>query len=117
MRGQFGFLKCLQNFRDNNWKLKKLKKPQLTYEGLTLHLEKLSSLLQQPWIFAPSTPSFKELCLLLNSLADGFGKYSDYLKRQNDAVRMSQMSVTPARTISESLELVHVPIVEKCKSV
>ena len=38
----------------NNWKLKKLKKPQLTYEGLTLHLEKLSSLLQQPWIFTPS---------------------------------------------------------------
>ena len=63
----------------NNWKLKKLKKPQLTYEGLTLHLEKLSSLLQQPWIF---TPSFKELCLLLNSFANDFSP-DDRFQRKN----------------------------------
>jgi len=57
----------------NNWKQKKLKKPQLTYNGLTLHLENLSSIAQQPWIFASS---FKDLRGLLNDLADPFPSIS-----------------------------------------
>ena len=38
-----------------------MKKPQLSYEGLNFQLEKLSSILQQPWIF---TLSFKDLSSL-----------------------------------------------------
>ena len=74
----------------NNWKQKKLKQPQLSYDGLSLHLDKLSCVIQQPWIFASS---FKDLRTLLNSLADGFGKYHDYLKEQKSSVRMNQMSL------------------------
>ena len=35
----------------NNWKAKKIKKPQLSMEGPNLHLEQLTSLLNQPSSF------------------------------------------------------------------
>ena len=50
---------------------------------------------------------------MINILAEWLSRYRDYLKQQNSAIRMNQMSLTPARTITESLEL----LPNKCKAV
>ena len=97
----------------NDWKTKKEKKPQLSYDVLSLHLDHLTRLLNQPWL---SKPSFRQLHDIISALAKGFDKYRVYLKQQNDAVKLNQSSLTPARTISESIELTYVPVVEECDS-
>ena len=97
----------------NDWKAKKEKKPQLSYDGLTLHLEQLTRLLNQPWLFKPS---FKQLHDIINTLAECFDKYRLYLKQQSDAWKINQSLLTPARTISESIELTCVPVVKQCDS-
>ena len=89
------------------------KKPQLSYDGLSLHLDHLTRLLNQPWLF---TPSFKQLHNIISALAKGFDKYRVYLKQQNDAWKLNQLSLTPARTISESIELTCVLVVKQCDS-
>ena len=88
----------------NDWKAKKIKKPQLSVEGLNLRLEQLSFLLNQPWLFSPS---FKQLCETVDALAEAF---NTYLKQQSNAYSVNQASLTPARTISESMELVPVEV-------
>lgn len=97
----------------NDWKAKKEKKPQLSYDGLSLHLDHLTRLLNQPWLLKPS---FKQLHDIISALAKGFDKYRVYLKQQNDAWKLNQSSLTPARTISESIELTCVPVVKQCDS-
>ena len=67
----------------NDWKAKKEKKPQLSYEGLTLQLDHLTQLLNQPWLFKPS---FKRLHDIISALAEGFDKYRQYLKQQNESI-------------------------------
>ena len=94
----------------NNWKAKK-EKPQLSYDELSLHLDHLTRLLNQPWLFKPS---FKQLHDIITAFAKGFDKYRVYLKQQNDAWKLNQSSLTPARTISESIELTCVPLVKQC---
>ena len=37
----------------NDWKTKKQKKPQLSFDSLNLHLDHLTQLLNQPWLFKP----------------------------------------------------------------
>ena len=97
----------------NDWKAKKIKKPQLSMEGLNLHLEQLTSLLNQPWLFSPS---FKQLRETIDALAEAFNTYRSYLKQQSNAYSVNQASLTPARTISESIELVPVEVVSQCSS-
>ena len=77
-------------------------------EGLNEHLEQLTSLLNQPWLFSPS---FKQLRETIDALAKAFNIYHDYLKRQSNAYSVNQASLTPARTISESIELAPVEVV------
>ena len=97
----------------NDWKSKKEKQPQLSYDGLTLRLDNLSQLLSQPWIF--KTP-FAELRKVISDLADGLNKYRTYLKQQRDTWNGSVLSLTPARTISKSIELIPIPVVRQCVS-
>ena len=97
----------------NDWKAKKQKKPQLSFDGLNLHLDHLSQLINQLWLL---NPRFKELYDIVSQLADGFNKYRTYLKQQNNSVKVAHSSLTPIRTISESIELVRVPVVNKCDS-
>ena len=73
-------------------------------EGLNLCLEQLSFLLNQPWLFSPS---FKQLCETVDALAEAF---NTHLKQQSNAYSVNQASLTPARTISESMELVPVEV-------
>ena len=61
----------------NNWRAKKEKKPQLTFDGLSVHLDHMTQLLNQPWIFAAS---FKPLYDMISALAEAFNKYCMYLK-------------------------------------
>ena len=82
-------------------------------EGLNLHLEQLTSLLNQPWLFSPS---FKQLRETIDALAEAFNTYRSYLKQQSNAYSVNQASLTPARTISESIELVPVEVVSQCSS-
>ena len=77
-------------------------------EGLNLRLEQLSFLLNQPWLFSPS---FKQLCETVDALAEAFNTYCAYLKQQSNVYSVNQASLTPARTISESMELVPVEVV------
>ena len=74
-------------------------------EGLNEHLEQLTSLLNQPWLFSPS---FKQLRETIDALAKAFNIYRDYLKRQSNAYSDNQASL---RTISESIKLVPVEVV------
>ena len=99
----------------NDWKAKKEKKPQLSYDTcrLSLHLDHLTQLLNLPWLFKPS---FRQLHDIISALANGFDKYRVYLKQQNDAGKLNQSSLTPSRTISESIELTCVPVVKQCDS-
>ena len=92
---------------------KKIKKPQLSVESLNLHLEQLTSLLNQPWLFSPS---FKQLRETIDALADAFNTYRAYLKQQSNAYAINQASLTPARIISESIKLVSVEVVSQCSS-
>ena len=73
----------------------------------------MSQFLNQPWLL---NPHFKELYDIVSQLADGLNKYRTYLKQQNDSAKVSHSSLTPTRTISESIELVCVPVVDKCDS-
>ena len=97
----------------NDWKAKKIKKPQLSMEGLNLHLEQLTSLLNQPWLFSSS---FKQLRETIDALAEAFNIYHSYLKQQSNAYSVNQASLTPARTISESITLILVEVVSQCSS-
>ena len=97
----------------NDWKAKKQKKTQLSIEGLNLHLDHLTQILNQPWIFKPQ---FNELYGTISQLADGFNQYRTYLKQQANTVKVAHSSLTPTRTISESIELNGVPVVSKCDS-
>ncbi len=90
----------------NDWRAKK-EKPQLSYDGLTLHLDHLTRLLK---------PSFKQLHEILSALAMCFNKYRLYLKQRNAGCKLNQALLTPARTISESIELLCVPVVSQCDS-
>ena len=78
-----------------------------------MQFDHLTQLLNQPWLFKPS---FKRLHDIISALAEGFDKYRQYLKQLNDACKMNQSSLTPARTISESIELTCVPVVKQCDS-
>ena len=95
------------------WKAKKQKKPQVSFEGLNLHLDHLTQLLNQSWILKPH---FKELYSTISQLSDGFNQYHTYLKQQTNAVKVAHSSLTPTRTISESIELACVPVVSECDS-
>ena len=61
-------------------------------------------------------PSFKQLHAIISALTKGFNKYRVYLKQQNDGWKLNQSSLTPARTISESIELTCVSVVKQCDS-
>lgn len=96
----------------NDWKAKKEKKPQLSVEGLNLHLTNLTHLLQQSWLHRSS---FKQLHDIIQGLANSFDKYRTYLQQQRDSSVVNRSSLTPCRTISESIELFPVPVVTHCK--
>ena len=81
----------------NDWKTKK-KKPQLSFDSLNLHLDHLTQLLHQPWLFKPH---FKELHGMISCLPEGLDKYRVCLKHQTDSMKVAHSSLTPARTISE----------------
>ncbi len=60
-------------------------------------------------------PLFKELRGIIESLCSGFDKYRTYLKRQGDTItwKLNQGSLTPCRTISESIQLQPVPVTKQ----
>ena len=93
----------------NDWKTKK--KPQLSFDLLNLHLDHLTQLLNQLWLFKPH---FKELHGMISCLAEGLDKYRVYLKHQTDSMKVAYSSLTPARTISESIELICIPVIDRC---
>ena len=66
-----------------DWKAKKQKKPQLSFDGFNLHLDHLSQLINQPWLL---NLHFKEI---VSQLVDGFNKYRTYLNQQNNSVKVA----------------------------
>ena len=96
----------------NNWKAKKENNPQLSCEGLTFHLNHLTHVLNQPWI---CKPAFKPLYDIIDDLAHSFNKYRAYLQRQCESWNEGRSSLTPPRSISESIELLPIQVVHQCK--
>ena len=86
------------------------KKKSLSYHGV--HLTSLTQLLNQSWIFRLSFKTFREL---IESLCDGLDKYRTYLKKQSNEWKIYQGSLTPCRSISESIQLQHLPVTELYK--
>ncbi len=95
----------------NDWKKKKMKKPQLSRELLQHHESKLSSLCQ-PWlarsVFAAIRKDFEELL-------EAIHHYMEYLQQRNTSMQQVHHQSEPPRTLDGNACMYSQPA-SKCTS-
>lgn len=99
-------------FQDyNNWKRKKEKKPQISFVELDKHVQSLSDVLSQPWCHKPL---FKHLNLELMSLVEVMRKYSNYLRKHNQSMKVVHSSPSPMRELEDNILVEIRPSLSSC---
>ena len=93
----------------NDWQRKKIKKPQLSVQGLDGHIQSLSRLISQPWL---AKAVYSQLRAITESLNDAMYKYKEYLLQQRKRVLESQQRSEPARSLEGNLEMRTLPATE-----
>jgi len=90
----------------NDWQKKKVKKPQLSAQGLDGHVQSLSRMLSLPWL---GRAEYRKLRSLVESLNEVMHRYKEYLVLQNQKQKESSKQLEPVRSIGDSLEVRTLP--------
>ena len=92
----------------NDYKRKKEKKPRLSQDGFSHHVQVMSDLLSQPWF---CRPMYAELCCKIVTLVEGIKKYGRYLRGNVDRDNETHHSTELVRSPAENVILAIIPAV------
>jgi len=86
----------------NQWQKKKIKKPQMTVEGLEDHIRNLCHFTSQPWL---SKSQYSVLKVITEALSNIMYNYKEYLLKQRDCIQERHQRVEPSRSAIENVEM------------
>lgn len=86
----------------NQWQKKKIKKPQMTVEGLEDHIRNLCHFTSQPWL---SKSQYSVLKVITEALSNIMYNYKEYLLKQRDRIQERHQRVEPSRSAIENVEM------------